>query len=170
MSKRQRIQVEHITPDQVNPYLDPEERHIRPVEHVDRDELLVRYPVGENPCLECGAPVPMPWARCSHECIRRGSERAVQALRESQAARKMPAIPVGHEDDIAKLEAQVAAMRRLGVTKWGDIELGSAPTEAKEETQHQLDPDMLEKRRRAAQHATAMSATGRLVPRLGDHD
>lgn len=82
----------------------------------------------------------------------------------------MQAIAVGHEDDIAKLEAQVIAMRRLGVTKWGDIELGAAPTEAKEETQQQTDPEQLEKRRRAQVRSVGLAASGSLLRRLGEDD
>jgi hypothetical protein len=75
---------------------------------------------------------------------------------------------VGESDPaIADLEARVAKMRALGVTRWGDIELGPAPQgEAKTQTQ-QKSPAQLEEERRKAQRSIALGAAGALVPRLG---
>lgn len=72
--------------------------------------------------------------------------------------------------DIPSLEARVAAMRRLGVTRWGDIELGAVPAdEAKVETQYESPQDR-ERKARDEQRRIALGASGRLVPRLGDQD
>lgn len=70
--------------------------------------------------------------------------------------------------DIQGLEERVAAMRRLGVTKWGDIELGAQPaTEAKAEIQSRT-PEQAERERRLEQRRTFLAASARLVPRLGE--
>lgn len=75
---------------------------------------------------------------------------------------------VGERDAISDLEQRVTKMRELGVTKWGDIELGPVPqAEAKAETQ-QESPDARERRARDEQRRIALSASGRLVPRLGE--
>jgi hypothetical protein len=75
---------------------------------------------------------------------------------------------VGENDAIADLEARVAKMRALGVTRWGDIELGPVPqSEAKVETQSKS-PDRREREARDEQRRIALSASGRLVPRLGE--
>ena len=70
--------------------------------------------------------------------------------------------------DISSLEARVAKMRALGVTKWGDIELGPVPQpEAKAETQQER-PEARERRTREEQRRTFLAASARLVPRLGE--
>lgn len=75
---------------------------------------------------------------------------------------------VSNEIDIAELEARVAKMRALGVTRWGDIELGPEPVPAdtaKTQTQH-VSPEAIERKQRETQRAIALGASGRLVPRL----
>lgn len=96
-----------------------------------------------------------------------------RTLRESQAARKMHARTVAeiHVKSGHTLAEVTAECRRLGITRWSDgdttIELGTEPqAEATAQTQQETDPETLEKRRRASQHATSMSAVGRLVPRF----
>jgi hypothetical protein len=62
-------------------------------------------------------------------------------------------------------------MRDLGVTRWGDIELGPEPqaaSDAKAPTQHT--PDEIERKRRDDQRLLALAASGRLVPRLARPD
>ncbi len=68
--------------------------------------------------------------------------------------------------DIPGLEQRVAAMRRLGVTKWGDIELGPMPQEAAKEETQSKSPARREREARDEQRRIALSASGRLVPRL----
>jgi len=76
---------------------------------------------------------------------------------------------VGSEDDLQDLEARVNLMRRLGVTKWGDIELGAEPLQAEQrETQQLQEPEDIERKRRAQVRRIALGAAGALVPRLGE--
>lgn len=74
--------------------------------------------------------------------------------------------PVDDPTDIPGLEARVEAMRRLGVTEWGTVKLGPEPQgEAKATTQYEK-PEDRERRQREEQRRIALSASGRLVPRL----
>jgi hypothetical protein len=71
--------------------------------------------------------------------------------------------------DIPGLEARVEAMRRLGVTEWGDVKLGPAPqVEAATTTQQTETLDAREQKARDTQRALALAASGRLVRRLGE--
>ena len=70
---------------------------------------------------------------------------------------------------LEELEQRVRKMRELGVTKWGDIELGALPApEAKTETQQPKDPIAIERGRRVEVRRVALAASGALVPRLGE--
>ena len=65
-----------------------------------------------------------------------------------------------------ELEARVTKMRALGVTKWGDIELGPEPTPAETgETQRNTAPD--EKVLRAQRQRIAFAASGGTVKTAG---
>lgn len=68
----------------------------------------------------------------------------------------------------ADFEERVALMRRLGVTKWGDIELGPVPlsTEARDddETQRSMTPTVTEMQRRQERRRLALAASGGPVP------
>ena len=70
--------------------------------------------------------------------------------------------------DIPGLEQRVAAMRRLGVTAWGSIKLGPMPPPEATATTQQESSDARERRARDEQRRIALSASGRLVPRLGE--
>lgn len=78
---------------------------------------------------------------------------------------------MGSDDAIAELEARVKKMRDLGVTRWGDIELGPEPQPAGStaETQQKA-PDAIERERRENVRSIALGASGRLVPRLARSD
>ena len=70
---------------------------------------------------------------------------------------------------IDDLEARVAKMRALGVTRWGDIELGpepTAPSDADDMTQRSR-PDDVAKAVRAEKHRVAALASGGPVPAVG---
>ncbi|MER3499799.1 MAG: hypothetical protein C4308_14855 [Chitinophagaceae bacterium] len=72
-------------------------------------------------------------------------------------------------DAISELEARVAKMRELGVTKWGDIELGPAPQpDATETQQPKKTAAEIEQEQRLARRAVALAASGSLVRRLGE--
>lgn len=64
----------------------------------------------------------------------------------------------------ARLRHDVALMRELGVTRWGDIELGPAPAprvEAKDPpTQPRLSPEQQEIRERQERRRIALAASG----------
>lgn len=69
-----------------------------------------------------------------------------------------------------QLRADVAVMRELGVSKWGDIELGPSPiTSTNVETQHQTSPREVEEKRRADMRALHLAAGSGLMPRLGEN-
>lgn len=72
---------------------------------------------------------------------------------------------------LTELEQAVAVMRRLGVRRWGDIELDNEPPQqtAAEETQHPTDPDKVEAEARRNRQSLALSAAGKLVRRLGQN-
>jgi hypothetical protein len=68
--------------------------------------------------------------------------------------------------DITSLELRVRAMRRLGVVRWSDIELGPDPlVEASPEQPH-VSPEAREKQERADRRTLALAASGGLVRRL----
>lgn len=114
-------------------------------------------------CIDCGRRVQYGAARCAR-CF------SGWTLRESQAARRIQEI-VKNDDEIAKLERYAIAMRRLGITKWRDIELGQEPQQAAlTETQQQTDPEQIERRRRAHVRQVGGAAAGSLLRRLGDDD
>lgn len=76
---------------------------------------------------------------------------------------------VGERDAISDLEQRVAKMRALGVTKWGDIELGPAPApEATTTTQQPKSPEAIEREQRNARRTVALAASGSLVRRLAE--
>jgi hypothetical protein len=74
---------------------------------------------------------------------------------------RLPTI-VGTDDAIASLEAKVGAMRRLGVTKWGDIELGPAPlSDADDDIPAQrVDAAKAEQERRDRVRRIALASSG----------
>lgn len=66
------------------------------------------------------------------------------------------------------LEARVAKMRALGVTKWGDIELGPEPPPAESgETQRTSPPDEVLRTMRAEKQRVASLASGGPVKSAG---
>lgn len=75
---------------------------------------------------------------------------------------------VGESDAAVRdLEERVRKMRELGVTKWGDIELGSPPQpEASATTQQPKSPAEIEHERRVQRRSVALAASGALVPRI----
>lgn len=68
--------------------------------------------------------------------------------------------------DTEALEQAVQAMRRLGVTRWGDIELGPDP--AADAPREQMTPTRTEaeRRERDERKHVALAASGGLVRRL----
>jgi hypothetical protein len=70
-------------------------------------------------------------------------------------------------DPIADLERRVAKMRELGVTRWDGIELGPSPVTGGNDNPAPESAEVKDRRERAEQHRVAMSASGRLVRRLG---
>lgn len=70
--------------------------------------------------------------------------------------------------DLQVLEQRVAKMRALGVTKWGDIELGPEPTPAETgETQRTSPPDEVLRTLRAEKQRVASLASGGPVKSAG---
>lgn len=69
-------------------------------------------------------------------------------LHEAQSACRVQTNQVGADTDsaITELEARVAKMRALGVTRWGDIELGPAPTSGSPEEDATQRSDMLDRK------------------------
>ena len=68
--------------------------------------------------------------------------------------------------DVTDLEKRVEAMRRLGVTRWANIELGPLPAEAQDDDQVQEQRLTFEKRESARRERVRFAASG--GPRLGD--
>lgn len=77
---------------------------------------------------------------------------------------------VSQGDPIADLEQRVAKMRELGVTKWGDIELGPLPPSeaASAEQTQRLTPAQQEQRAREERRRIASAASGGPLRRLAD--
>lgn len=75
---------------------------------------------------------------------------------------------MGDPSDIATLQARVAEMRKLGVTRWGDIELGPDPAqpEADQSDAKPESPDQRVRRERAERERLMMQSSGGLVPRI----
>jgi hypothetical protein len=77
---------------------------------------------------------------------------------------------MGEVRSIDELEARVAKMRALGVSKWGDIELGPEPQSdadsTNDETQRTTPADRL-KQARTERHRVASLASGGPVPAGG---
>jgi hypothetical protein len=71
-----------------------------------------------------------------------------------------------HVDPIEDLEVRVRAMRRLGVTRWGDLELGPEPQAEQDEAKVQEQRQTLEKRETERRSRLQFAASG--GPRLGD--
>ncbi len=75
------------------------------------------------------------------------------------------------ESTLADLEARVRKMRDLGVTRWGDIELGPAPTsdvESDDNMAQQPTAAQLEQRAREERRRVALASSGGPLRRLAD--
>jgi hypothetical protein len=75
-------------------------------------------------------------------------------------------------DRCTGLRASVMLMRELGVTKWGDIELGPAPGPTQEPeaqaTQHEhVSPEEAERRARDARRRVGLAAASGIRERIG---
>ncbi len=71
---------------------------------------------------------------------------------------------------LTELAAIVAEMRRLGVTRWRDIELGpEPPSEAAtpDEIQRNVTPEMTEQQRREERRRVALMSSGGPVRAVG---
>lgn len=81
---------------------------------------------------------------------------------------KRSAQPAAISSELAELEAKVARMRALGVTRWGDIELGPAPAPAdRDESDEERRRREAEARIAAAQHRhRVLFAASGTVPKL----
>jgi hypothetical protein len=92
-------------------------------------------------------------------------------LRTVALAGTLQPIQVGAETEsaIADLECRVAKMRALGVTRWGDIELGPVPLSdaaSDDRDQRTLTADELTRRAREERRRVAMASSGGPVPRV----
>lgn len=63
-------------------------------------------------------------------------------------------------DDLKDLEARVAKMRELGVTKWGDIELGPPPASAETGEIESVSLADMERKAREERRRVAIAASG----------
>ncbi len=68
-------------------------------------------------------------------------------------------------DDVTDLETRVAAMRRLGVTRWADIELGQDPTVPVDDDKVKERSQLLEKQEAERRERLRFAASG--GPRFG---
>ena len=115
---------------------------------------------GRGQCRDCGTPIHLDAERCL-ACI-----RDVACNPDNLLSCSVPTGMAGDVYSIEEADARVTWMRKRGVTRWGDIELGPEPgtdTSDTDETQRTT-PAEAAKAMRAERQRVASLASGGPVP------
>lgn len=115
----------------------------------------------------CENPDPVRRAAVGCSCFQRRMLNRVASATELSYPAPRGMADVHSLDD---LEARVRKMRALGVTRWGDIELGPEPPSdsgERDETQRQPTAEERMRRERDERRRVAQLSSGGLVPAVG---